>query len=263
MQSFQFCSRSGQEYNVTLPDPKPGLKSAFVFAFARSGSTLLNNMVTDYCKYIDAPTFSLFNTAFDQGIPTQDIMKDTSVCFVKSGYIYTGFRHFPAFGINIDGVPAAWLVRDPRDMLVSLYYSIRKSHVIPRGQEFFRRNREQAQKMGIDQFVITKAKIFVGQFEWYKEALAGSDVKIYRYEDFIYKKEEWLTDVVAKLGLQHNSKLVRDVASRFDIIPNAENENEHVRQVHPGNYTTKLTDRTIRTLNESLSGFLKYFRYES
>jgi len=262
MQAYQFLSRSAQKYEVILPDPKPGHRSAYVFAFARGGSTLLNNMVTDYCQQIGVPTFSLFNTTFDQGIPTQDIMKDAAVCFTESGYIYTGFRHFPAFDLNIGGAPAIWLTRDPRDMLVSLYYSVCKSHVIPRGLEFFKRNREQARKSGIDQFVLEKAKIVNGQFARYRKSLDGSNVKVYRYEDFIYKKGMWLTDIVAKLGLKHSSRLVDAVANRHDIIPSEEDENEHVRQVHPGNYASKLTDQTIQGLNESLSGFLEYFRYE-
>ena len=133
MKSLDLVSKDGRRYKVTLPDPKPDLLSAYVFSFARSGSTLLNNIVTAYCSYLDIPTFSLFNSAFDQGIHTQSIQKDAAGCFEKTGYIYTGFRHFPAFDLDLTDVPAIWLVHDPRDMLVSLYYSVLKSHSIPDG----------------------------------------------------------------------------------------------------------------------------------
>jgi len=262
MKSLLLVSKNGRQYKVAIPDPKADLVSAYIFAFARSGSTLLNNMVAAYCQQIDVPTFSLFNTAFDQGVATQDIQKDALICFKKSGYIYTGFRHFPVFDLNVTGAPTIWLARDPRDMLVSLYYSVLKSHVIPKGLVFFKKNREEAENLDINQFVLKKSVIFSNQFRRYIKKLADSNLKIYRYEDVIYEKEKWLTNVVAKLGLNHDPGLIANIAKHFDVIPDREDENNHVRQVHPGDHKTKLTHQTIQQLNKSLADFLKYFNYE-
>lgn len=262
MKSLDLVSKRGKQYKVTIPDPKLDLVSAYIFAFVRGGSTLLNNMVTAYCQGIDVPTFSLFNAAFGQGVPTQEIQDDASVCFEKTGCIYTGFRHFPEFNLDITEAPVIWLVRDPRDMLVSFYYSVLKSHVIPKGLVFFMKDREDTGKLDINQFVIKKANIFAWHFQRYKTMLVSSNLKVYRYEDVIYEKEKWLSDMICQLGLQYRPKLVRNIARKFDVIPGIENENKHVRQVHPGNYTQKLTVQTIQALNKSLSDFLKHFDYE-
>ena len=88
------------------------------------------------------------------------------------------------------------------------------------------------------------------------------NLKVYRYEDVIYEKEKWLSDVICNLGLQYKLKLVGNIAKQFDVIPGFENENEHVRQVHPGDHRKKLTPQTIQELNNLLSDFLKYFDYE-
>ncbi len=262
MKSLVLVSKKGQQYKATLPDPKPELVSAYIFAFVKSGSTLLNNMVEAYCQYISVPTFSLFNTAFDQGVETPDIQRDASTFFRKSGYIYTGFRHFPAFELDVTGAPVIWLTRDPRDMLVSRYYSILKSHVIPKGMLSLVTYRKEVGKVDINQYAIETAKSYASNFQRYKTMLAGSDLKVYRYEDVIYNKKDWLTDVVAKLGLQHDSEHTANIAKRFDVIPETENKNEHIRQVHPGDHTKKLTSKTIQELNTILSDFLKYFDYE-
>ena len=262
MKQFILVSQQGRQYEVTIPNPQPDLVSAYIFAFARGGSTLLNNMVTSYCQYIRVPTFSLFDTAFDQGVPTHGIQKDAAVCFNKTGCIYTGFRHFPAFDLDVSGAPVIWLVRDPRDMMVSLYYSVLKSHVIPKGLVSFTKNRKEAAKLDINQYVIEKSKSFAGQFQRYQKMLEGSDLKIYRYEDVIYDKEKWLTDVVSKLGVERNQRHIKNIAKQFDVIPETENENKHIRQVHPGNHTRKLTNQTIQELNTLFSDFLKYFNYE-
>ena len=55
---------SGKDYVVELPVPKPNLDSKFVFAFAKGGSTLLDNLISVYCQQVNVPTFSLFNQAF-------------------------------------------------------------------------------------------------------------------------------------------------------------------------------------------------------
>ena len=262
MRSLDLVSKQGRQYRVTIPNPKPDLVSAYIFAFPRGGSTLLNNMVAAYCRQIDVPTFSLFNAAFDQGVPTQDIQQDASVCFNRSGCIYTGFRHFPAFDLDVTGAPAIWLTRDPRDMLVSLYYAVLKSHVIPKGLVSYAKNRADAEKLDVNQFVIQRPMIFTRHFQRYKKMLTDSNLKIYRYEDVIFEKEKWLTDSVARLGLVHRPELVRNIAEQFDVFPDREDENEHIRQVQPGNYKEKLTRRTIQKLNKSLADFLKYFDYE-
>jgi hypothetical protein len=263
MKPITLISKRGQKYTVSMPNPKADFISAYIFAFTKSGSTLLNNMVAAYCQYIDVPTFSLFGAAFEQGIHTQHIQEDALVCFKKTGYIYTGFRHFPGFDLDVTGAPAILLTRDPRDMLVSLYYSVLKSHLIPRGLESFKLARKATESIDINEFVIKKADYLAMQFKRYKNSLAGSDLKVYRYEDVIYEKEEWLADVVGKLGVRYDHKHLVNIAKHFDVIPDTENENEHVRQVHPGDHTKKLTPETIQELNKLLSGFLAYFDYEN
>ena len=131
MQTLQFRSAGNRDYQVDLPPPLEGLKSAYLFSFHKSGSTLMDNMVRHYCAQFDIPTFSLFNAAFDVGIQTSQIMEDAAVCFSNAGRIYTGFRHYPAFELELADVHCILLVRDPRDMLVSHYYSVTKSHVVP------------------------------------------------------------------------------------------------------------------------------------
>ncbi|MCF6263989.1 MAG: sulfotransferase [Xanthomonadales bacterium] len=261
MQSITLESETGRKYVVSIDDPKPGLKSSYVFAFARGGSTLLNGMIEAYCNYVNVPTFSLFNSAFDQGVHTSEIQEDSLKLFKKTGYVYTGFRHFPLFNMDIKGAPVVWLVRDPRDILVSLYYSILKSHVIPKGLVSLVKSRKATEKTDINQFVLNRAKTFNQQFQRYQKMLVSSDLKIYKYEDVIYEKEIWLTDIIAKLGIEYNPRLVRNIARDFNILPKKENNNKHIRQVHPGNHTTKLESQTIQELNKVLSEFLTCFGY--
>jgi len=221
----------------------------------------MDNMVRSYCKALDIPTFSLFNSAFDAGIPTSEVMEDTLVCFSRSGRIYTGFRHYPGFDLDLSGVTSILLVRDPRDMLVSLYYSVAKSHVVPRGATGFLNRRRKAASMTVDDFALNQLQLYKKNFSVYRQKLKPASLTMYRYEDVIYKKREWLEDMISTMGLPVDIKLISHIADEFDIFPENENPGQHIRQVHPGNYRNKLQTSTIDTLNEELGEFLSHYGY--
>jgi hypothetical protein len=260
-EEYAFVSKGGRHYSVTMPRPMRKLRSAYIFAFPKSGSTLLDNMVTSYCSEIGVPTFSLFGQAFNQGIHTHDVMDDARICFHDEGYIYTGFRHFPIFNLDVSRSPKILLTRDPRDMLVSKYFSIVQSHVIPTGLKQLKVSREIASKMSIDEFVIDNARYYPAELERYLAAFSGTDVKIYRYEDVIYNKGEWLKDVISVIGLKYKLGIAKAVAHRFDTVPNVEKEGQHIRKVHPGDHISKLKPETIRQLNVILAKFIQRFDY--
>lgn len=262
MQTFRFCSAGGQTYHVQAPAARKHLTSAYLFSFHKSGSTLMDNMVRQYCEYFNIPTFSLFNAAFDAGIPTSEIMDDTLVCFTRTGRIYTGFRHYPKFDLDLAGLPVVLLVRDPRDMLVSLYYSLTKSHVIPERNEQLKMGRKEAALLDIDQFALKKARTYLNNFHRYQRKLPARSLITYRYEDVIYEKNAWLHDLVRKLGLPFDSNLIARASDKFDVFPEKEDTSKHIRQVHPGNYRTRLGKETIRILNKKLRDFLEFYKYD-
>ena len=221
----------------------------------------MENMVQRYCESLKIPTFSLFNAAFDSGIPTNQIAEDTLPCFSKSGRIYTGFRHYPGFDLDLAGVTCILLTRDPRDMLVSMYYSVSRSHVIPKNHQKFMKNRHEATRMTVDEFVLKKSVEYARNFQKYKQKLPTETLTTYRYEDVIYEKEKWLGNLVTKLGLPQDPDLIHRTSREFDIFPEVEDQEKHIRQVHPGNYKNKLKRKTIDILSNKLSKFLSHYDY--
>ncbi len=261
MKKTSLISTNGTPFNVVLPELQSTELSSYLFAFHKSGSTLMDNMVQKYCKSFGIPTFSLFNGAFDNGVPTNEIAADALACFSRQGMIYLGFRHYPGFDLDLSGLRTVLLVRDPRDMLISMYYSVAKSHVIPKNHPLFQHNRDAAASIDIDTFVLQKAGIYLHNFQLYQQKLPTELLTTYRYEDVIYEKCAWLKDIVEKLDLPVDSKLIRKTAQKFDIFPESEDQEKHIRQVHPGNYKSKLKPETIAELNIKLQEFLQYYNY--
>jgi hypothetical protein len=215
-----------------------------------------------YCPQLGYPVVSIFDQAFNQGILTSDIGPETIPCFKDNGYVYSGFRHYPKFQLDTKDNSIIWLVRDPRDMAVSMYYSVAKSHRIPKDNHNMVRNRQRALETGIEQFVISHASNYLKQFNDYQSAFAGKKVHIYRYEDIIYEKLAWFKNVLEILDVETTKPFLKEVVSMFDVIPTSENQDEHIRQVHPGNYKKKLSQDTIAEMTELTKPFLDYFDYK-
>jgi len=261
MKKYELVSKVGQNYSITTPQAG-NIKKGYLFAFAKSGSTLLDRMIRDYCKQVSVPTLSLFGECFQQGIKPTNILSDAKKCIEMDGIIYTGFRHYPLnFDIDLANSNQMLLVRDPRDMLVSLYFSISKSHVVLKGDDGFTAERESAKMMSLDSFVLERAASYNNNFKKYKSVLSDIPLLVSRYEDVIFEKEQWMKDIIKHFALPFDEKLILNVVNKYDIVPERENDNLHIRQVHPGNFLKKLQPDTIEKLNEILSEFLDEFSY--
>lgn len=260
--SGELTSTKGLRYRVSVPKPTPNFASGYVFAYWKSGSTLLEEMLKAYCKSVGVAQFSIYKQAFRQGVMTSEIAGDANTFLVKEGYVFTGFRHYPSFDLAIDdNQPVILLVRDPRDMLVSYYFSVRDSHQIPRGQEVMQAARTRSRNALIDDWVLRHAPLYTVAFERYTEKLSGLTVVLFRYEDVIYEKSRWLEEAVRALQLPLRMNTVSRIARRFDIIPEYESSSQHIRKVHPGDHRDKLASDTIRKLNVQLESFLQAYGY--
>ena len=96
----------------------------------------------------------------------------------------------------------------------------------------------------------------------YEMFLSGRTTRVYRYEDVIYRKYEWLKDMLAYLCLNLDSKAISKIAGKHDIHPHTEDPSKHVRQVRPGNFRRHLTEETIQKLNSELAEIIHKYGYD-
>ena len=191
--------------------------------------------------------------------------------FQETGFCYGGFRLFPSYPIPIlHKCRSILLVRDPRDMAVSLYFSLLKSHTTPPdgvqnqgARQQIETARSRLASITVDQFscecVVDYVKMFEGYlaqgFHW------RPDVVVYRYEDVIFKKAEWLQDIHDCYGWKADAKLIDATARKFDVVPDQENPGAHIRQVHPGNFAKHLSVATLQLFQKRLGEYMEIFGY--
>jgi Sulfotransferase domain len=250
---------------TTINVPSPGdFRSFYVFAMHKSGSTLLNKMLDTAFMRAGVPQIAIPELTFAAGLPDDPILNPEDFLF-DNGYCYRGFRIFPSYlrYFDITKNKKILLVRDPRDMIVSYYFSMSQSHMIPDSgplRDELMSKRDTIKKVSVDDFCLKHFDILQKEFKSYRTVF-GSQLRVYRYEDVIFNKLNWLKDMLWYLGFALSSDDRKRIAEENDIRPTIERPHEHIRQVTPGNYRKHLSKTTIKRLNFEFRDMLDQFDY--
>ena len=269
-------SRGEQQFHATVDGqnlsfeiPRPAQRnSVFVFGLHKAGSTLLNKIVGKASRQCGLPTLSIPNQSIQQGVMENRLTRQAvGSLFMRDGYAFAGFRapydFIPEEALK--GRRKVLLVRDPRDMMVSLYFSMKLSHTIPPTGEARLRYvalRNELSTIDIDDFVLSDKCHFLADNYRAYGPLIDKDWHVFRYEDVIFSKREWVSDVARHLDLEVKGSRLDRIADQNDVRPTDERPNEHIRQVTPRNHLKYLKPATISALNVLLSDILEQYEYK-
>lgn len=257
MSELPTITLNGREI-LALPPSTSARPSSLVFGMHKGGSSLLNRLVRWLCRIADQPYVPVMAAFEDAGIAAADAPPETGSVFRPTGYCYGSFRQFPtSFEIPILGqVPALLLVRDPRDMLTSLYFAARR---VKGGSADRQLLIDRAAAQDIDAFVLANADKYVADFDVYARHLSGA-LEL-RYEDVVYDKLALVARVVGHLGFAVSEARFANIAAKLDEVPDTDRPDQHVRQVHPGDHARKLKPETVAALNAQLAPVLERYGY--
>ena len=157
------------------------------------------------------------------------------------------------------------LIRDPRDVLVSLYFSMAGSHWVPaegRAREEILKTRELTTG-SVGEFATSEV---LGNIHWrYSEyrqfCEQNRDVAVFRYEDVIFDKMSWIASLIRLLDLEVSSKEARRIADKYDRFPAEEEPSKNIRQVRPGNWRKHLDETSAARVEEMFSREMAFFGY--
>ncbi len=247
----------------------PSIPSVFFVGLPKAGSTLLGRLMNPLTTSAGLVYVAPQEIMFGMGVATSEIPVAVWDVFEPQGYAFGGFRSLPA-GLDLPPYASGRtvvLVRDPRDMLISLYFSLARSHRPPGeriGGELaaaFLEARREVALMDIDTFVLDRAAVVVGQFRTLERKLSHISHRLYRYEDVIFDKKAWADDMLGYLGLSVSAESVRQSVVANDVRPSHENPAEHIRKVAPGDHIEKLRPQTIAALDRLLAPILRRHHY--
>jgi hypothetical protein len=241
----------------------------------------LNKAATQYVKSIlqraslenGLTPVGLNEFAFDSQLPFLDHLSDSEMqqykhAFRPKGYLYSVFGGFVKGIENFTDYTVVLTVRDPRDILVSDYFSIAYSHVVPGAksnkQDSFLIKRQRAREMNIDEFARAEADNLLAAFRRYTALItcAHPRVHVFKYEEMISNFESWLHKLLGGAGLEISDQLRRELRKEnLSLLPSKEDKTKHHRKGKSGDYLEKLEKETIDFLNVKFEDFLRQYKY--
>jgi hypothetical protein len=156
-------------------------------------------------------------------------------------------------------------VRDPRDVLVSLYYSTRDFHPEPihdNKKDRFLARRQHARSTEIDNFVLDNVDIIKNDFDDYvRIGNNATCLATIRYEDFIGDFDGWLKRLETALDLPADPNRRDRLGSLAPRQTVRERRASKIRAGRAGQFREKLQPSTVAALERELAPILTAFGY--
>ncbi len=255
-------------------------KDIIIFTLHKSASMFINKQC-EYLSKLSGITYNSPNVA-NSGLDARRLLTDKNVWRTHNG-CFAPIRFFidvPKF----EDYEVILHLRDPRDVLVSMFYSYCYIH----GGEIAGNTgyRKITSTEGIDAFVLGKASFksssyrgdygsgrhvedLIGnipkRYSDYLEHLLGKpNVILVKYEEMVTNYRSWMEKFIKPFPLDDKEKIVDElVAQSPTFFPKRTTDvMTHVRHVTPGDHNNKLKPSTINQLNEIFSDTLDALGYK-
>lgn len=186
--------------------------------------------------------------------------------YPTNGCCFAPIRAWHAGYGSLDPYRVILMVRDPRDALVSFYFSMTSSHVTPdtenTAMQALFKERSAAAFQRVDDYVLEKSADVLDTFGNYlRYAVGHPSVLIVTYEEMIANYGAWLDKIIKHAGFTPTPEAVTRYIGSAPRPKKSENPDRHIRQITPGDHRRKLRPETINELNLRFADSLKAFGY--
>ena len=255
-------------------------KHVIVFTTHKAGSMLVHRVLQDVCKKNSIDYYSP-NQDPDKQLPFEQIFNGEDFIAQRNG-CFGPLRFFvPSAALN--GANIVLNLRDPRDVLTSMFFSYCYMH--PGEIDGNTGYRKEVAEAGIDKFVLdmtdencvryrgeygtgNRFTKHVGNIRdryltYLREVLGRSNATIVSYEEMVLDFNNWLKKVIDAFDLADSDRTYRALMAKHaeTVKPAGENVWSHKRKVTPGDYKEKLRPETIAELNSRFSEVLDALGY--
>ncbi|MGB3534812.1 MAG: sulfotransferase domain-containing protein [Microcoleaceae cyanobacterium] len=249
----------------------------FVHALHKSATMFLYKLFKDLSEELSLSYYSLNNKPVHNH---NDLKED-----IDQSFCYCPVRHFadssdtipsqfaditPVFFvqdntfINIPNIYRIYQIRDPRDILVSQYFSFGFIHG---GLKTVTKSKLKIQNMTVDEYCLDQADSLAKKYDNILNIYRKNNPKylIVQYESMVLDYKKWLSEIISLLPFQDKADNIEKYYNKYREEFEAEGFEEsmqHKRKMIPGDYKEKLEEPTIIELNSKFSDILDSFYSE-
>jgi hypothetical protein len=242
--------------------------SCLFFTTQKCASTYMTRCL----KYLNKQHLGLYSVDLESYIwgytphsVTPYLQSRASDFFFHTGFFYAPLHRFIPLP-DMRDYRVLLMLRDPRDVLVSHYYSLAYSHAAPTDEtrlHAFLEHRKKTQEMSIDDHVISWSDHFFRLYDDYCRELVAPGIASYlSYEKFITDFPVWMRELGAALDIELSARDQEELwRLKGGDVPVKENKYTHVRKGTPGDYREKLKTSTQEYLTVKFRPILETLGY--
>lgn len=262
-----------------MPADAPEPRDIVVFTLHKSASMFIHRQCELLCGRRGIPYHS--PNLPGSGLDARRLLTDKEIWRSRHG-CFAPIRFFVDIP-RIEDYSVILHLRDPRDVLVSMFYSY--CYIHPGEIQPNTGYRREVAEAGIDAFVLGKASAessgyrgdygtgghvedLIGnlprRYSDYLDRLVGKpNVMLLKYEEMVGDYSSWLQKFLSPFPIDDKQQTVEQlVAQRQTLFPKRDLDvMNHVRHVTPGDHKVKLKGSTIRRLNEIFADTLTRLGY--
>jgi hypothetical protein len=244
------------------------------FSVDKAATQYTKNILKRCASQNKLVTVSIHDYAFNTEFPylhelSAQQMQNYKHIFKPNGYLYSVFGGMVEGIGELEKYVILLMLRDPRDVLVSEYYSIAYNHVAPyrpsaKYDEFISQRRT-AQSMTIDEYVIKDSDRLYEILHRYKRLLIDTQRHVYvtTYEKMLADFQRWLTELLDRCGLPITNEFREALVQEHERMrPKEEDVRRHLRKGQAEDYKEKLKKETIDYLDRKFASILEEFGYD-
>jgi hypothetical protein len=259
------------------------VKNVLLYTVHKAASMFLHRLTDEVAQELEIDYYSInddkhYETIRQESWKTFIEDEDRTGCF---GPIRAGTAD-PTIPQRLEAYSIVLHLRDPRDVLTSLYFSHTYSHAREPGKFHpSEQQRQQWEGAGIDEFVLDRAPKIHQRYQQLCSGLLGRDnVRFVKYEQLIAAYDEWLKTFLSAFahvplpskrmlgiigGTNSWPKLEKRLYEKHqhEFTVSSENVHAHKRQVVPGDHRRKLAPETIVQLNQQFGEILSLLQYDA
>ena len=178
--------------------------------------------------------------------------------FRDKGFYYGAMRYFRTIP-KMEKYKTFLMLRDPRDVITSMYFSLAYSHTVFNEELLIKR--DEVQNKTIDEFVLESIPKFKSRYNNYINGVLNKENTLFlKYEEMVSDFPEWLIKMTKWLDI-YDVELVEKFTKEISFSPRKEDKHSHIRNIQPGDHLNKLKQSTIDILNKELHEVLIALEY--
>ena len=249
-------------------EPKSELPSVVFFTCIRSASQYIDGIIARLYRAAGGREVNLPKYCFHGAPGRSPELRDPEKMrelLRPTGFYYGALRPFGYLPDTSDYRVVA-VVRDPRDIIVSFFYSLAYAHT-PSSQEFIDHARE-AKENGIEWFVRQPERLEMVRepLEFYRREVWGKEgCFCWRYEDMMADfpafAEGLEQHVTGGAAIEERDAIIAENAAQH-APKEGENLLSHRRSGRSGEFRSKLEPGTAEFLTEHFGELIDFYGYE-